>query len=399
MYIKQQYDKIKIDNSKEFTLQGSETIVENINRLIVYIQNNKVLATKINRHFAIKQIEELNSILVNPLKIISARPQQKSYPNLNGLYLILRTMGILTFAVSKKEIVMGIDEKLLKNWKTLNITEQYFMLLEFWLIHSKPKDTLSIHSNISPLAEIVNFFAENSCATIEITIEMIPFQPEFYNIALCEMFGFINVIDAEPTKKNRWNIIDIKVLPFAKKVLSLILQDKKNMLKFIFSSQERGYYQKTFAPYFKEFKNILKYPKEVTHNGVFTLKVTLGKAYRTIKIDSKESFETLALAILEEFNFDNDHLFEFGFMDRFGTQILVKHFEMDLNDTEFCVDNFYLSNLPLRELESFVFIFDFGDWWKFDIFIEKIEEGESIEGVKLLKSYGVAPEQYPYYED
>jgi len=341
MYIKQQYDKIKIDNSTEFRIQENEAIVENINRLIRFIQNNKVLATKTNRHFAIKQIEELNSILVNPIKILSARPQQKTYPNLDGLYLILITMGILSFRVSKKDIIMRIDEELLKNWQTLNATEQYFMLLEFWLIHSKPGDTLDSRSNNLPLMEIADFFTRNTNATIKMTIEMIHFKPEFYNIALYEMFGFINIIDAEPIKKNSWNIVDIKVLPFVKKILPLIAEDREGIVRLLFNQQNRGLYHKNFASYFKDFKNILKYPKKITHNGVFTLKVALGKVYRTLKIDSKESFETLALAILEEFNFDNDHLFEFIFIHRFGTQIEIKHSEMDLKNNEFCVDNFF----------------------------------------------------------
>ncbi len=48
---------------------------------------------------------------------------------------------------------------------------------------------------------------------------------------------------------------------------------------------------------------------------------------------------------------------------------------------------------------SFKFIFDFGDWWEFNILIEEIKEGETIDEVKLIKSYGTAPKQYPDYDE
>ncbi|MBD3794161.1 MAG: hypothetical protein IE889_08435, partial [Campylobacterales bacterium] len=38
--------------------------------------------------------------------------------------------------------MVGINEELLKNWQQLNATEQYFMLLEFWLFHSRPDEII-----------------------------------------------------------------------------------------------------------------------------------------------------------------------------------------------------------------------------------------------------------------
>ena len=72
---------------------------------------------------------------------------------------------------------------------------------------------------------------------------------------------------------------------------------------------------------------------------------------------------------------------------------------MSLDEGKAWVDDFYLKNIPLEEQNSFTFIFDFGDWWEFDILIEKIEESNCIEGFNLIKSVGKAPEQYPEYDE
>jgi len=399
MTIKKQYEKIKIE-SKEITFSGNETIVENINRVIVYIQEHKVLATKGRQYFAIKHIKDLNTILVDPIDVFSTRPSQKTYPNINGIYLILRTMGMLTFQVSKKETVMRVSEELLKSWQRLNPTEQYFTLLENWLIHSKPDEVIEASCRSFPLGEVINFFTYGQNFSTERMIENLNFSPEYYNIALVKMFGFIDIITITPTKKIRWNIIAIELNPLLKQILELMKpKDDHGLMKLVLNPPPRGYTKEIFAPYCKAFKNILEYEEDREKNGVFRLKISLGKVYRTIDVTSEIDFQSLASIILELFTFDNDHLYEFRFIDNFGQQSLIKHPKMTLDDGKAWADEFYLKNISLKEQNSFTFIFDFGDWWEFDILIEKIDEGKSMDDFKLIKSVGKAPEQYPDYDE
>ena len=45
-------------------------------------------------------------------------------------------------------------------------------------------------------------------------------------------------------------------------------------------------------------------------------------------------------------------------------------------------------------------IFDFGDWWEFDLKLEKIEPDEKrTDYGAIIESKGLAPEQYPSWED
>jgi hypothetical protein len=399
MYIQQQYNKIKIDD-KQIVLEGRETIVENTNRVLFYIQNNKILATKGRQYFAIKHIKDLNSILVDPIDVFSTRPAQKTYPNINGIYLILSTMGMLSFKVSKKETLMIVNEKLLKSWQKLNHIEQYFTLLENWLIHSKPYDTIEANRNSLSLAEVISFFTYGKNYSTERMIENFSFFPAYYNISLSKMFGFIKIVSVSPNKKIRWNIIDIQLNPLVKQILELMKPKNEHaLMELIFNPPTRGYIKEIFSPYCKDFKNILKYKKEKDKNGIFRLKVSLGKVYRTIDITSEVNFQGLASTILELFDFDNDHLYEFKFLNSFAQQASIVHPDISLDDGFAWADEFYLKKLPLEEENSFKFIFDFGDSWEFDILIEKIIEGKTIDDFKLIKSVGKAPKQYLDYDE
>ncbi len=398
MYIHKQFNKdIKTQDLKDFELTSNQTIIENINRLIKYIQTNKVLASKARRHFAIKQIQDINSILVKPYEIISTRPQQQTFPNINGLYLILRSMGILTFAVSKKEIVMGIDEKLLKNWQNINETEQYFVLLEIWLIQASQRTIIDSggYEDLA-IASLYLFFRKNSFVTQKEFISNLCHSPAYHNLALLEMFGFVDIKVSKPIEKNRWNIIDVKVTPLTQMIYPLIIFDDKRLMQLIFNRPKQGFYKEIFQPYFKDLNNTLKYPKDEIGEGTFVLKITLCKAYRIVEAPSDIDFEELAQLILNLFNFDNDHLFEFVFTNRFGEKKAVKSYHATQEKNDFNAGEFYLKNLPLRELESFTFIFDFGDWWEFDILIEKFFEGKKMEKVEIIKSHGEAPRQYEF---
>jgi hypothetical protein len=298
-------------------------------------------------------------------------------------------MGIIKFETVKKDILMKVDEELLKNWNKLNHSEQYFTLLELWLIHSNPKELLDAFHAI-PLLQLHRFFDDNNATSFEETIENIRYMSELYSLALYDMFGFVDIKSTVAIKKNQWNISDIVVKPLIKRILPMLAIDTRTMQIFLLVNADLGYFQPKIRQRYKEYVNTLQYPKIMPTKGVYRLKISLGRAYRTIEIDAKKSFEYLADAILEQFYFDDDHLYEFTFFDIFGKMTRV-----DNTDS----DTYYLKNLPLKELESFQFIFDFGANWEFNIFIEDIDKSREIESVKLIKSHGEAPEQYPEYDE
>jgi hypothetical protein len=84
-------------------------------------------------------LAELNARLRRPLDVRLKRPQQRSYPNLDGLYLVGRASGLLKPRGTGAKARLVVDETVRGSWDGLNAAERYFNLLEAWLVHARPE--------------------------------------------------------------------------------------------------------------------------------------------------------------------------------------------------------------------------------------------------------------------
>lgn len=85
-----------------------------------------------------------------------------------------------------------------------------------------------------------------------------------------------------------------------------------------------GELQTHFKLFFPEWKNNLVISSEFTE-GIYVFKVSLAKAWRRIAIPAQLELDWLSDSILDAFDFDNDHLYEFRYKDRFGRSGQVSH--------------------------------------------------------------------------
>src|SRR5262249_16904916 len=121
-----------------------------------------------------------------------------------------------------------------------------------------------------------------------------------------------------------------------------------------------------------------------------------GDAWRRIALRHDHSLESLLLAILRSIKFDFDHLYTFYYRDELGRAVRASHeyCEQDLPAVEV-----ELGSLPLKPGQSMRLTYDFGDDWKFDVKLERIDPPGSLKKLpKVLESHGKAPEQYPRWE-
>ncbi|MFO7684342.1 MAG: plasmid pRiA4b ORF-3 family protein, partial [Chloroflexota bacterium] len=95
--------------------------------------------------------------------------------------------------------------------------------------------------------------------------------------------------------------------------------------------------------------------------------------------------------ILKSVKFDNDHLHQFSYQNRFGTIERVNHSYMDEGPY---TDERQIGDLPLRIGQTMVFLFDFGDNWEFDVTLEEVDEEKTLAKPVILESKGAAPPQY-----
>ena len=128
----------------------------------------------------------------------------------------------------------------------------------------------------------------------------------------------------------------------------------------------------------------------------YVISVSLMKGcYRHIQIASDKTLEELSQAILDAFDFCDDHLHAF-FMDNKLWSDADSYYadaEYGQRDTA----KYKLGQLGLEKDKKFVYLFDFGDEWNFGCKVLKVTDGVC-EDTKILRSVGEAPEQYPELE-
>jgi hypothetical protein len=163
------------------------------------------------------------------------------------------------------------------------------------------------------------------------------------------------------------------------------------------SLETPGVLQPILQPFFPEWRNVLGLSEWTFQDGVYVFKVSLGRVWRRIAIPAKLDLDTLAHAILGAYDFDSDHLYEFSYRNRFGAWESVKHPYIEEGPW---TDKTRVGDVPLRVGQTMTYLFDFGDNWRFDVTLERVDPVDaSIKSPKVLASRGEAPEQYPNWDE
>ena len=155
-----------------------------------------------------------------------------------------------------------------------------------------------------------------------------------------------------------------------------------------------GALQPVLQPYFPEWRNNLLLPDDLATNGLYIFKVSLdAKTWRRIAIPAALTLDDLSGAILSAFDFDEDHLYQFSYRNRFGVTERILHPVMEESPS---TDEVAVGEVPLQPGASMEYLFDFGDMWRFDVKLEEIDPADAkIKKPKLLEKRGAAPPQYP----
>jgi hypothetical protein len=229
------------------------------------------------------------------------------------------------------------------------------------------------------------------------------------NIALKEMFGLVHVVHGEPQQGTGWIISEVKPTEFGRALSQLIsfgfpFQDPFDSLfeeddedddsqrntggQIVFDT-----YRELLAPYFPEWQNSFTLSPDAKYrDGIFTFKVSLGKIWRRIAIPAGLTLLDLNDAIQHAFRFDNDHLHSFIYKDHFGKDVSVNHF---LDDEPPYSNQIRIGDTPIRPGQRMNYIFDYGDYWEFEILLEAIEPPDpEMKSAKIIESQGKAPRQY-----
>ena len=385
------------------------SIIYDFDVLLEYIRDHDIVITGTHL-LPIRILPEINAYLKHPLQVGLKRPQQKSYPHIHGLYLLVRASGLTYVSVTSKKSFLQVDKTVYQMWKKLNPTERYGILLETWLLRGKP-EIIGEHDRSSLLVpdnfqECIEFFYRIPDKGMQIIGDRdaefsLRYSPCFYNLGLLEMFGLIKVHHGPPEEGKGWRIKSILRTPFGDALLALLFTEFFIDLANIFRLDDEGTVpfgtlQSVLFPYFSEWKNNLFIQKIGFQDGVHIFKVQLGRICRQIAIPADHSLDALASIILNSVGFDRDHLYQFSYKNRFGVLEYVYHPHMEGGPW---ASEVLVGDIGLSDGQKMTYLYDFGDQWKFDLTLEKVDPAMVIENPIILKAQGDPPEQYRMEDD
>lgn len=132
--------------------------------------------------------------------------------------------------------------------------------------------------------------------------------------------------------------------------------------------------------------------------GSYVISVSAGTGcYRHIQISKGATLYRLHEAILEAFEFMDDHAHAF-FMDNKTWSQYDAYYSMKMDGSERLTKSRKLEKLNLKKGSQFKYVFDFGDEWRFQCKVLR-ELEENTKTPLVIREVGQSPEQYPEYED
>lgn len=353
------------------------------------------------KHFLLpmNKLEGLNALTSRPAAHRLQRPQQRSFPHLHGLFLMLRSSGLGLALGAPPNGRLVLDQDVLRCWRDLNPTERYFALLESWLIFGSP-EMIGERGGSRACFEWMNNLAWQlrSVATVVDPKQRRPLYDvmDLLTAALMELFGWLELEFAQPAAGEGVKVATIRRTAFGDAMVNLLSAAFMSHIWLSNAEDERvhrGALQPIFHPYFPEYQRALIQPEEPFREGTYTFRVQLGHAWRRIVVPAESTLESLALAILNSVDFDLDHLYCFNLRGRSGRSLRIAcpyEAEADYNTDEFTV-----GDLPLPEGGTMTMLFDYGDCWEFSIKLEQIGPPNTRQKrPKVTAKGGKPPRQY-----
>ncbi len=395
-------------------------------------------------------LPELNAKVSHPIKLDLTRALLKDYPNLAGLFILLRVMDL--FRMQGNRLV--VCPAALEGWRNLNPTEQYFALLEAFLFHaqspvlggeSSPYEDAQVFQAVTCFLGQLSDHWRNvkSYEAVRIfgpTGEFPPWKP-----FLLQQFGLVEIrrqtaAQAAERRGGRggWYFGGVKITPWGQALAWALIEfmnkreeqmdetagaavgegdeiapgDSPASLNLPEEAEECdaededtfGTLQPVFQPYFPEWERVFVPISHEPRAGTYIFKVTVSgwrgnpSVWRRLAVPPDNSLENLAGAILRAFGFyDSDHLYDFSYRDQRGKRRVYFHPYTDKGPYSWEIDG---GNTDLAIKDQMTFTFDYGDKWQFTLLLEKVEEGPSaLAKVEVIESAGAAPPQYPNFEE
>lgn len=401
---------------QQISVSDPGTILSDVQTMIEFIGVGGIATGSKHGNLPFAALPELNARVSQPIEVNLKRALLRDYPNLAGLYVLLRVMDLARV----KEERLVIDEGNLAAWSGLNPAEKYFALLEAWLIHGDDEVLGAGRSHV------LNQFSRNIVfLTLKLSSRWQTFDEcchlydslgcvSAWNAQLQARFGLIEAqprsLERRRTASRGWIMEKARRTPWGDAVAWAIVEPailKTKVDLFFYHPPEDadfGFLQSAFRPYFPEWQKGWSVSQPGCRPGLYVFKVSMDprrvgeKVWRRLAVPDRISLDELSVAVLDAFKFDDhEHLYEFRYQDQRGKPRLYYH---PYTDDGPYADEITVGEMGLPEKQTMKYLFDYGDSWRFDLRLERIEPTDKrVKKPRVLDAAGKPPKQYPDWEE
>lgn len=429
-------------------------ILRDFDTFCAYLEENRPKLTKAREELGKKECYNINSLLTTPREMEGPKYLMTSYPSINLFFNIALNTKFFIKDNGKGGSLYLVSTKKLEDYKALTPINQYLLLLKtYWTrldFDELYYDTMTMfhHFMYTKLA-FEELWKADPGVRIFANVENFNEGYEVHNpihrffvgaglvIAHLSTLGFWDYEEAIlPHHFQSKKEIDVKAITPTRLGITMIQAlrqrpyelyhediDENEILQNWRDSSITPMLQKlnlkhpqpnsSLEPFEEAFKEVLpdgsldsqainkvlKADKRestyLAEGNVFIFKVSLNKkTWRKILVSSSHTLEHLHQAILEAFDFSDDHLYAF-FMN--GNPWSKPAYWAREDGHEPSAHQAILKNLNLAPGQTFLYLYDFGDEWHFNVELTEVQNAQTIPlRGKVIEEKGKAPEQYPY---
>lgn len=426
-------------------------LVKDFDQYIDYLENHTVQLTRTKEYIARKHLLAINQQLSVRNENATIYTDQEYYPYLHFFYYLASSAQLFEKTEKRGKPYLQLTQRA-ELYKELNDIEKYFFLLEtFWVdVNWAKLLNKSWNKLVLSLQEVLYELSKKEAGyTILLKEdgemrECVYGSSQFdwnYFFLYFEWFGFWKCeIDQEfvnrfPTRYMP-QLITLKAL--GSRIMPILLFERNHQIWNIAERRSQGEFNpipgaeledmlfgaipdaavddiydrmeedQSGQPFYLPFKAL--FPNESIEktlpryiqkfkNGIYTFKISFAKdVWRDVVLSSEHTMEELHDIILEAYDFDDEHLYSF-FLDgeKWSNDCITAPLDFDEHPK---ADNVLIGDLNLATGRRFLYLYDFGDEWTFQIEVVGLEEGEPEPFDPFVKeSKGDAPQQYFYEEE
>jgi len=378
------------------------TLLQDFQTLLDFIGESGIKVSGKLNSIPRKRLAELNQQLAEPLDIDLKCPQQKSYPTINGLYLLLRATGMGKILKQGKTIRLTLNTAIVFQWRLMNPIEQYLNLFEAWLIFANEEMLGERSTYMNEGFRCLQYWSRMPGKVQKFQDyryqDNLRYYPGFHNLALMKLFGLVEAKYGKPQASKGWRVTSVKQTPWGKALIQATFGSFTDPLMLWETEQapQFGCLQPLLQPYFSQWRKKIDLPQIQSKTGIYVFKVSWQQIWRRIAISSDLTLWDLSQLILRSVDFDSDHLDLFSYKNWQGKTVRVVHPYMDESP---CTAEVEIGTLPLEVGSTLEYLFDFGDNWEFQLELEEIKPDATLDFGEIIASHGEAPPQYPDWDE